>query len=70
MAAEQPPVFTGNVVNWAKLLTGYLARRSVAAVQLPHMVSGEKATVDGILMWNPTTGKVVVSSAGAWVALH
>ena len=70
MPAEQPPSFTGNVAAWAAQLVGYLTRRSNAAVSLPHMVGGEKATTDGVLMWNPVTGKAVVSSGGAWVALH
>ena len=70
MSAEQPPSFTGNVAAWATQLVGYLTRRSNAAVTLPHMVGGEKATVDGMLMWDPSAGKAVVSSGGAWVALH
>jgi hypothetical protein len=36
------------------------------AVQLMHQTGGEKPSVDGILMFDPTVPGVVVSVGGAW----
>ena len=38
-------------------------------VQLAFRMTGDKPTKDGLLMWNPTTGKPCYSKAGAWVDL-
>lgn len=48
-------------------LTANRAPTEPRPLQLAHLQSGEAATTDGILMWNPTTQKVQVSKSGAWV---
>jgi alanine dehydrogenase len=62
--------------EWALKLTRYLADarsgdQPPVAVKLRHQRGGEKATVDGILMFRPQSPPaVVVSLDGAWVRLE
>jgi hypothetical protein len=56
---SKPPQPTGERwIDWATKLNTYLNR---IRTQLQHKVSGENATSDGVLMYDPQLGHVVVS---------
>jgi len=65
------PVPTGqNLTRWATDVHNYLRDFDNKAVEpqtilMQHQIGGEKATVDGLLMWD-TAGYPVVSHDGAW----
>lgn len=59
-----------NLTRWATDVHNYLRATSTDAVEpetilMQHQLGGEKATVDGLLMWD-TAGYPVVSRDGAW----
>jgi len=57
---SQPPQPTGDRwVDWAIRLNTYLNR---VRTQLQHKITGESATSDGVLMYDPSINQVVVSS--------
>jgi hypothetical protein len=65
------PVPTGqNLTRWATDVHNYLRSLDNKVVEpqtvlMQHQIGGEKATVDGLLMWD-TTGYPVVSKSGEW----
>ena len=59
-----------SLMQWATDVHNYLRTSSTNAVEpqtvlMQHQIGGEKATVDGLLMWD-TTGYPVVSRDGVW----
>ena len=59
-----------NMLRWAQDIHNYLRGADNAAVEaqtllMQHQVGGEKASVDGLLMWD-TNGYPVVSKSGEW----
>ena len=59
-----------NMLRWAQDIHNYLRGADNAVVEaqtvlLQHQVGGEKASVDGLLMWD-TNGYPVVSKSGEW----
>lgn len=70
-----PPKYEGDIRKWAELLQEYLAgqanvaqRTQPQAVLLAAKVPSRptSAAVDGVLMFDPVLGTVVVSVAGVW----
>lgn len=65
------PVPTGQtLLRWAADVHNYLRTSNSGAVEpetilMQHQIGGEKATVDGLLMWDQA-GYPVVSKAGQW----
>lgn len=65
------PVPTGSsMLRWAADVHNYLRDTTSGAVDpetilMQHQIGGEKATVDGLLMWD-TDGYPVVSKGGEW----
>jgi len=62
-----------DLLRWADKIVSYLraaaveeATPSPKIIQLEYKQTGAKATQDGILMWSPADGTVVVSKAGEW----
>jgi len=71
-----PPFPQGDIKEWARQLHTYLVSESQiksriepTSILLAHKVGVESAAVDGIIMFDPTTQEIVVSSGGAWVPL-
>lgn len=60
-----PPV-AGDWQEWARSLTRAL---QFGFQQLDYKNADSRATKDGILLWDPSAGEVVVSDAGAFVSL-
>lgn len=67
------PQPTGNLYQWATKVVGYLRSKeqeqkvpSPRPVQLEHRMAGAKATKDGLLMWDPTAGQMIVAIGGVW----
>jgi hypothetical protein len=68
------PVPTGrDMFGWANQIVRYLksldsetGMPAPKVIQLEHKMTGAKATTDGLLMWSPADGTVVVSKAGEW----
>jgi hypothetical protein len=60
------PIVGTDVRAWAQEMVRYLGR---AVINLQYLTPGASATVNGVLMWDPVTGGVVVSVGGAWVAV-
>lgn len=64
----------GDLRNWARQLVDYIINKERSAdfavqarpVQLQHITGGEKAFVDGLVMWDVTNGIPVYSKAGQW----
>lgn len=59
-----------NMLRWAQDIHNYLRGADNATVEpqtilMQHQVGGEKASVDGLLMWD-TNGYPVVSKSGEW----
>lgn len=59
------------LVRWATDVHNYLRNTASGAVEpetvlMQHQIGGEKATVDGLLMWDATNGYPVVSKSGQW----
>jgi hypothetical protein len=59
-----------NLIRWATDVHNYLRMTGTGAVEpetilMQHQIGGEKATVDGLLMWD-TAGYPVVSRDGSW----
>lgn len=77
MTKSLPPIFRGNINAWAAEVSTYLSEQSredisevvAAPVFLQHMRGGEKALVDGIVLFDPVLGAPVVSIGGAWVQI-
>ena len=75
MRGNRPPQPTGNSWRqWALQMVEYLSDRTriesenlPRPVQLPHLVRDERATVDGILMYDPVAQLPVCSIGGVWV---
>lgn len=73
------PPFPGNNLNdWARRMYEYLSSQSPVkgtveptAVLLPHMVDSQmpRAATEGVLLFDPASGKVKVSIGGAFVDL-
>ena len=74
------PSQTPNLFEWARRITSYLrdtdGAKSVVipqAILLLHRIAGslglERATEDGLLMFNPATKNVEVTIGGSWVPL-
>ena len=58
------------LMRWATDVHNYLRITGTGAVEpetvlMQHQIGGEKATVDGLLMWD-TAGYPVVSKGGEW----
>ena len=62
MSNELPPPVGGDLRAWAEQLVDYLSRQG----SLPYINAQSKATVDGILGWDPATNEVKVSSSGSF----
>jgi hypothetical protein len=66
------PVPTSQTLTrWATDVHNYLRITGTGAVEpetilMQHQIGGEKATVDGLLMWDATNGYPVVSKDGVW----
>lgn len=65
-----PTPLARDLFGWATDVHNYLRSTSSGAVEpqtvlLQHQIGGEKATVDGLLMWD-TAGYPVVSKNGEW----
>lgn len=76
MSAGTLPPFPGKDLNeWARKIYAYLNDQSQekmiksGPVLLQHRTSGEKATTDGIMMYDPQLGEPVYSKNGAWYKL-
>lgn len=59
-----------SLLRWATDVHNYLRTTNTGAVEpqtvlMQHQIGGEKATVDGLLMWD-TAGYPVVSKGGEW----
>ncbi len=59
-----------NMLRWAQDVHNYLRGGDNAVVEpqtvlMQHQIGGEKASVDGLLMWD-TNGYPVVSKSGSW----
>lgn len=73
--SELPPVPGPNLAIWAQRLVDYLRREQdrvdyhAVPVKLAHRVGDEKATENGIIMYDPSLEAVVVSINGQWVEL-
>lgn len=69
------PTF-GDMLKWAIALTAYLKRAEASAASSPKTILLEgytataKATVDGMLMFDPATGSPVISVGGVWKHLQ
>lgn len=72
MAKGVPPRFKGDVRAWAEDITRWLADEGglkplkAEPILLLHKTGNEKATVDGLVMYDPIIGLPVFSKAGAW----
>ena len=65
---SQPPQPTGERwVDWAIRLNTYLNR---VRTQLQHKITGESATSDGVVLYDPSEDHVVVSRDGAYEPLN
>ena len=71
-----PTPTSQNLSRWATDVHNYLRSLDNKVVEpqtilMQHQIGGEKATVDGLLMWD-TTGYPVVSKSGEWrqILLH
>ena len=66
---------TGEVIKWMKSITAYLYSQHDADVPLPMPVQlaflepTSSAAINGVLMFDRTAKKVVVSVDGVWVVL-
>jgi hypothetical protein len=66
------PVPTSQTLTrWATDVHNYLRITGTGAVEpetilMQHQIGGEKATVDGLLMWDAVNGYPVVSKDGSW----
>jgi len=59
--------------SWASAVTVFLrtlVNQPNQAVQLPYLNSDSRASDDGILMFDPASGHVVVSVSGEWKKLE
>ena len=59
------------LMRWATDVHNYLRTSGTTAVEpetilMQHQIGGEKATVDGLLMWDAVNGYPVVSKDGEW----
>ena len=60
-----------NLARWATDVHNYLRDLDNKVVEpqtvlMQHQIGGEKATVDGLLMWDAVNGYPVVSEGGVW----
>ena len=60
-----------NLTRWATDVHNYLRSLDNKVVEpqtilMQHQIGGEKATVDGLLMWDAVNGYPVVSEGGVW----
>lgn len=77
MSRTLPPYPSGNNwYEWATLLVDFLMARErieqeslPQPIQLPHRISDEKALADGLLMYDPVAGEVIVSKGGQWTKI-
>lgn len=78
MTPGKPPFPTSDLKSWARDLYTYLAAMAPIAGQinptpilLPHVVANvmARATTDGILLYDPTIGAVIVSKDGEFVPI-
>lgn len=65
-----PVPTAATILKWAQDIHAYLRDTNNAVVEpetilMQHQIGGEKATVDGLLMWD-TDGYPVVSKGGEW----
>ena len=77
MSIHRPPLPTGNDWKfWADQIHRYLLEQQSTsvtdrkAVALAHRTPTSTATQDGLLMWDATLQRVVVSRGGQWRALR
>ena len=61
-----PPPIAASWSEWGERLNTFLAR---TRDKLRFRLSGDRATQDGILLWDTTTQQVVVSHDGEWQGL-
>lgn len=66
-----PAPTSQNLTRWATDVHNYLRDFDNKVVEpqtvlMQHQIGGEKATVDGLLMWDAVNGYPVVSEGGAW----
>jgi hypothetical protein len=68
-----PDPTTLDIKEWAKRIVGYLRDLEAGTetpapkiIQLEHTKTGAKATTDGVIMWSPVDGTVLVSKGGDW----
>ena len=62
MSATPPPL-GGNWREWAERLNNFLARTKN---KLNFLLSGDSASEDGIMLWDPEKGHMVLSVSGAF----
>jgi hypothetical protein len=58
-----PPPLGGNWRDWAERLNNFLARTKN---KLNFLLSGDSASEDGIMLWDPEKGHMVLSVSGAF----
>jgi hypothetical protein len=58
-----PPPLGGNWREWAERLNNFLARTKN---KLNFLLSGDSASEDGIMLWDPEKGHMVLSVSGAF----
>lgn len=71
------PYPTGDLRTWAEALVGFLQNRDDVEtetvpkpVSLTHKIDDTaRAVTDGVLMYDPSLGKALVSISGAWVPI-
>ena len=65
--SEKPPVISGgSVETWATRIYQYLIR---TRSKLAELVGGDKASEDGVIMWDRDNKYPVVSKDGAWTQI-
>lgn len=68
----QPPAPTSDLKQWARDLYAYLIDQQkptptkAQLVFLQHKMVNDKATIDGLVMYDPQLGLPVFSKNGAW----
>ena len=67
MSGELPPRFRGNMENWGRQVSNYLARVRDA---LSFRTSDSRATQNGLILWDEDLETPVVSFNGEWYPIY
>lgn len=69
----RPLVLTAPLYKWAVQVVNYLTALekeietpSPKSIQLEHRKENAKATTDGLMMWCPVEGTIIVAKGGQW----